>query len=284
MDHNALNYRRVNTHLEYLACERLQQETWGFSDLSVVPGHVLLTFQKRGGIVLGAFDQEHLVGFIFGFVGQLADGTFVHNSVMSAVQTAYRNRGIAYRLKCEQRRLALDQGFSLMTWTFDPLQALNAHFNVNKLGVVVCQYARDLYGRFRDRINQGLPTDRFSVAWWLKCERVRRRLASTVDHGKPPLPHNVPTVGASGWPEPSVAIPNLKGLDVLHLAIPADINALKDADEALALRWRYHVRTWCEAAFEAGFILHAFALEGARGVGVYTLSRVDLERLLREDG
>ena len=66
MNENGIVYRRLNSHEEYLACEHLQKETWGFADVSIVPGHILITFQKRGGLVLGAFEGDRLVGFVYG--------------------------------------------------------------------------------------------------------------------------------------------------------------------------------------------------------------------------
>jgi len=53
---------------------------------------------------------------------------------MVAVLPKYRNSNIAYRLKIAQRNFALKQGIKLMTWTFDPLQSINAYFNIRKLG------------------------------------------------------------------------------------------------------------------------------------------------------
>lgn len=281
MTHKPTIYRRLNTHEEYQACEKLQQETWGFEDLSVVPGHLLITFQKRGGIVLGAFAGNRLIGFVYGFVGQQPDGAVTHNSVMSAVRPEYRNQGIAYRLKCEQRKLALEQGFPLMTWTFDPLQAPNAHFNLSKLGVLVREYVQDIYGHFRDQINQGLPTDRFAVEWWIDSAWVKRQLDKTVVHkGVLPAAHHPPRMRSDKLLEPSDQPADVADLKRLHLAIPSDIDAVKDQSVELALRWRYYVRDWFETAFAAGFILHGFSLDRDRGIGIYTLSRTKMETIL----
>lgn len=281
MAYEPIIYRRLNAHEEYRACEKLQQTTWGFEDLSVVPGHLLITFQKRGGLVLGAFEESRLIGFVYGFVGRQPDGAVTHNSVMSAVRPEYRNRGIAYRLKCEQRKLALEQGFSLMTWTFDPLQAPNAHFNLSKLGVLVREYVQDIYGHFRDKINQGLPTDRFAVEWWIDSARVKRQLDQTVtDKGVSPAPHNPPRRRSDELLEPSGQPADVAGLKRLYLAIPIDIDALKGKSAELPLQWRYHIRDWFEIAFAAGFILHGFSLDRDRGIGVYTLSRTNMETIL----
>jgi len=280
----AIAYRLFDKHEDYVACERMQKAIWGFADLAVVPNHILITFQQHGGIVLGAFDGDELVGYVFGFVGTY-EGRVKHTSIMSAVRPAYRNRGVAYRLKCEQRRLALAQGYDLMTWTFDPLQAQNAHFNLNKLGVILRRYQEDLYGSFRDEINRGLPTDRFLVEWWLTTPHVAQRLSKQRPNASAfPEPANRPRRGGGGDWEPEDRLdPHFEGLEQVHIAIPADIDALKARHLELTLAWRYHVRRWFEAAFGNGFLAHAFDLDRDRGLGVYTLSRSAHEAFLQRE-
>lgn len=277
---NEITYRLLSQQEEFFNCEVLQQETWGFADLSVVPAHLLITFQKRGGLVIGAFDGDQMVGFVYGFVGHQY-GMATHNSVMSAVRPEYRNQGIAYQLKIEQRKMALEQQFSLMTWTFDPLQGLNAHFNLNKLGVIIREYFCNIYGVFRDEINKGLPTDRFGVEWWMDSPRVERRLSSGVETQLPPVPDNAPSLDDRDLLRPGAPVVRLDNCDQLHLGIPISIDELKSKDAELALEWRYHIRGWFEAALASGLIIHGFTLDRQRKMGVYTLSN-DLDTVLQE--
>jgi predicted GNAT superfamily acetyltransferase len=275
---NPIKYRRLQSLEEFFVCEDLQQATWGFEDLSVVPAHLLVTFEKRGGIVLGAFDGDEMIGFVYGFVGYQF-GMPTHNSVMSAVKPEYRNQGIAYQLKIEQRKLALEQNFSLMTWTFDPLQSLNAHFNLNKLGVVVRQYYQNIYGVFRDEINKGMPTDRLSVEWWFDSPRAERQLSQNQSPNIPSTFTNDPRLNNKGLLEPG-KLPSDNLDKVLHLASPLSIDELKQKDLDLALHWRLHLRQWLETAFAQGYILHGFALDRQRFMGVYTLTKTDVDSIL----
>jgi len=275
----AITYRRLNTLEEFFACETLQKDTWGFADLSVVPAHLLITFEKRGGIVVGAFDQVQLIGFVYGFVG-FQYGMPTHNSVMSAVRPEYRNRGIASQLKLAQRSQALKQGFSLMTWTFDPLQSLNAYFNLSKLGVIVREYFPNLYGTFRDEINKHMPTDRFGVEWWLDRPRVKSYLETTPAAQALPVPDNGPQLGSEGLLLPGKPPP--LGASPLHFGIPLSIDELKQKDLNAAMQWRHHVRDWFQAAFAAHYLVHDFAVDRQRKLGVYTLSQVDASDLLNE--
>src|SRR6476619_3928254 len=114
--------RDIRGQPEMRAAEELQKEVWGFSDIDVVPLTQLVAAKAAGGIVVGAFDREVLVGFAYGFVGY-EDGNVTHHSHMLAVKPAYRGANVGYLLKLAQRRTALEQGIDRMTWTFDPLQS-----------------------------------------------------------------------------------------------------------------------------------------------------------------
>ena len=74
-----------------------------------------------------------MIGFAYAVVGMKA-GRPMQWSHMTGVLPEYRG-GLGYRLKLEQRARALAQGYDLIEWTFDPMQAMNAHFNFAKLGV-----------------------------------------------------------------------------------------------------------------------------------------------------
>ena len=64
-----------------------------------------------------------------------------------------------------------------MTWTYDPLQSRNAHFNFSKLGVVSETYKVDFYGPETSSMLHRNGTDRLWVRWALTSSRVRDRLS-----------------------------------------------------------------------------------------------------------
>ncbi len=133
-------------------------------DLDVVPLSHLVAVKAAGGVLLGAFDRETLVGFVYGFVSY-EYGQMAHHSHMLAVKSAYRNFNLGQKLKLAQRERVLAQGITLMTWTFDPLQSLNAYFNFNKLGVLADRYKVDFYGADASSFLHRNGTDRLWVAW-----------------------------------------------------------------------------------------------------------------------
>ena len=153
--------------------EQLQADIWESSDLEVAPDHLLWTIAKEGGLVLLArTERGQPIGFAYGFLGWSADKRLKLASHQAGVVAAYQDQNIGYQLKLAQRELALRAGLDLITWTYDPLQGRNANLNLRKLGVVCNTYIPNLYGTMRDELNQGLPSDRFRVDWWLDTERV----------------------------------------------------------------------------------------------------------------
>ncbi|MFV9505081.1 MAG: hypothetical protein AB4911_11015 [Oscillochloridaceae bacterium umkhey_bin13] len=265
----SIEIRLITTLAEYAACEVIQRTVWGH--MGVVPDHMLLTVQRNGGIVLGAFDQAApgapLVGFVFGFLGRSEDGRLKHASHMAAVLPAYRDAQLGARLKWTQRDHALAQGLELMTWTFDPLLARNANLNIARLGAVCSTYVRNIYGPEPEDPHGPLPSDRFRVDWWLTSEQVVSRrvgLQTTPDAA------TLRSMALLANPDPLEPVAEPVGQRFL-IQIPTHMDALLMTDMNRARAWRYQVRGLAEAAFALGFRVTAFARDGL--VGLYLLER-----------
>src|SRR5262245_43386463 len=127
-EHELIIIRDLTRIEEIKQVAELEQEVWGLSDRDLMPVTHLVAAQEAGGILVGAFTGSVLVGFAYGFIGY-EQGEMTLHSHMLAVKAAYRKRNLGYRLKLAQRERALERGIERMTWTFDPLQSLNAHFN-----------------------------------------------------------------------------------------------------------------------------------------------------------
>src|ERR1044071_641329 len=137
--------RDIETLAEMREVEQLQREIWGVEDLEVYPALALKPQKEVGAILIGAFAEDHMVGFVFGFPGILDGETIIHSDMLG-VLPAYRSNNLAYLLKCAQREAALARGVKRITWTFDPLQSRNAHLNFGKLGVIADRYLINYYG------------------------------------------------------------------------------------------------------------------------------------------
>jgi predicted GNAT superfamily acetyltransferase len=190
------------------------EATWGGQRID---REVVRALAASGNVSWGAFDGERLIGFVLGWAGVDDEGLHVHSHMLAALPER-RHRGVGYALKLAQRAQALDQGISLVRWTFDPLVARNAWLNIGKLGAVVDRFERDYYGAMTDDLNAGERSDRFMVRWELE---------------RPPGPRKVS--GAA-----------------TEIPIPPDLYELRERDPEGARRWRDEVAATAEAAIGRG--------------------------------
>lgn len=90
-----------------------------------------------------------LVGGSVGFFGAPL-GVDLH-SHMAGVSAVGRGRNVGYALKFHQRGWASERGIEQITWTFDPLVARNAYFDLGKLGAVPTSLSPRFLRRYRGR-------------------------------------------------------------------------------------------------------------------------------------
>ncbi len=155
------------------ACVSLQREVFELPDLEISPVRHLIVTQHAGGFSLGAFVDEKLVGFLLSVPGFNNRERFFY-SHMTAVSKDFQNFGIGAKLKWAQRERALSEGVAFIKWTFSPVQARNAHFNLNRLGAIVKTYKPNFYGTdyANSDIAQGIDSDRLFAEWNLDSEKV----------------------------------------------------------------------------------------------------------------
>jgi predicted GNAT superfamily acetyltransferase len=251
----------------------LEKRVWGYVDAEdVVPTPVLIVTIKRGGILLGAFDcAGRMAGFVYSLPA-LKDGRLSQWSHMLGVLPEAREAGLGARLKLEQRRAALGMGLDLIEWTYDPMQAMNAHLNFAKLGVVVSEYEENIYGQSSSPLHRGTPTDRFIAEWWLSSRRVEHRLAGTGGASRAAL--TAPVVNRTSqngaWLECGAI--DLRRADT-HIAveIPAAFSQMQEEEPSRALAWRMATREIFTTYFQRGYCAVDFVLERAAGYGRYIL-------------
>ena len=248
-----ITIRSLESPDDYRACVAIQHEVWGADYSDTVPPAILKIVQKVGGIAIGAFDaQNTLIGFVFGITG-VDQGELVHWSHQLGVRESERNAGIGRRLKEYQRELLRELGVKRMRWTFDPLQAKNAHLNLNRLGVDILDYVPDMYGASDSILFRGLKgTDRFIASWEL--DRVRPRPPANAD--------GIPLLDGT----PTECPPRLK------VAIPLDINEALRNDPSAGATWRMRTRPAFLWALENGYKVDGFARDPKAQLGYYLLT------------
>jgi predicted GNAT superfamily acetyltransferase len=229
--------RQVTTIEEYDACVRLQREVFGLPDLEISPRRHLIVTTQAGGWALGAFVEGKLVGFVLHLPAVRDDDIFGYSHMM-AVAAEYQNQGVGARLKWAQRARALSEGRNFIKWTFEPIRARNAHFNLNRLGVVVRSYAVNFYGTDYATVpadsasgTLGMDSDRLFASWELRAPRVE----ALADGGEVSV----------GQPEATIEIPN-------------DFSALLKSDPVAAKQEALRIREEFLRAFGAGLVCRAF--------------------------
>ena len=244
-----IDIRECTTVGEFDLCVRLQREAFGLPDLELSPRRHLIVARSAGGFTLGAFDGGRMVGFVLNQIAVRrrpetgAEETCGYSHMM-AVAKEYQNRGVGARLKWAQRARVLSEGRRYIRWTWDPMQSRNAHFNLNRLGVVVRRYAGNYYGTDYSTVTGkfgeplGLDSDRLVAEWNLDSPRVE-----ALARGRSPEP--------LGEPGTSVAIPPNWG-------------ALVREDPAAAREELLRVRTEFQAALASGLVCAAFDRDPAR--------------------
>src|SRR5215831_15700939 len=263
---------------ELRAVEALQKEVWGSDDLDVVPLTMLVASRAVGATLIGAYDGASMVGFVYGFTGY-EHGQVTHHSHMLAVKPAYRNHRLGFKLKLAQRERVLAQGITRITWTFDPLQSLNAHLNFDRLGVVSDTYKTNFYGEATSSFLHQIGTDRLWVTWLLDSQRVRERLQEGMAKKEELFESaDIPVlvrVSSGAVPE---SFANF-GSPRLAIEIPWDINTLQRRQPELAFVWRKATRDAFSKALESKYLVEEFgsvSRNDAR-VGVYLLRLMRVE-------
>lgn len=245
-----ITYKVLTTNQEMELVQKVEQAVW---ETAPIPTHQTLTAVKHGGTVIGAFDNDKLVGFSYGFAG-FENGKVSLCSHMLGILPEYRESGIGAELKQQQKQLATTIGYERMTWTYDPLQTRNAYLNLTKLHGVCNTYIEDCYGKMEDGLNGGLPSDRFQIDWWITSDYVNHFVKKKYDN----------PVLLAEWSYNAQQLPacenvNIEGLshfkEVAYLVpAPADIALLKKQDLSLAIDWRMKTRQMFTALFQAGYV------------------------------
>ena len=240
--------RDLHTIEEFRQIVELEQRIWEYSDFAdVVTVPVLIITVKRGAILIGAYDRDdRMVGFVYSLVGT-KNGKAMQWSHMAGVLPEHRGQGLGHQLKVAQRARALAAGFDLIEWTFDPLQAINAHLNFRRLGVVCDEYAENIYGDSSSVLHRGTPTDRLVVQWNIRAAAVATRLVGD-------------------------ASPRPADDDGVEIEIPAGFTRMQRESPDIALQWRLRIREQFTTYFPSGYRAIDFELNPGGG-GRYLLSR-----------
>lgn len=282
----AILIRNLDTYEDLSQVGAVEKEVWGLADHDVIPMTITIATKAAGSIWLGAFDGARLVGFAFAFPG-LDHGQLMLHSHMLAVRDAYRDSDLGFKLKLAQRERALAAHIQEMTWTFDPLQSKNAHFNFAKLGVVSDTYKIDFYGPETSSVLHRNSTDRLWVRWAMTSRRVQQRLQGKDQRSEimDTLSRLTPLIRFNGDGKPvKTDLDAALARQRIAIEIPSDIVAVEQKDLALAREWRLATRWAFTEALKSGFLVAEFCrtVRGQQGPGTYVLEKGKLEEHIPE--
>lgn len=244
-----ISIRPIETLAQARAAAELFDRVW--EEQRVIGTPLLWAMASHGGQVLGAFRGEEVVGAQVGVIG-LVEGRPTLHSHITGVLGEVQHRGVGFLLKAAQRDWCLERGITRVTWTFDPMVARNAYFNLVKLGAVAVRFHREYYGDMQDAFNRGDRTDRLEVLWELESDRVRAALgpAEPDADGAGSTSGSVLLGEADGQPLPSRLEPSA---DTAWISVPANYHEMRERDPETARQWRDAVADALETAFAADF-------------------------------
>jgi predicted GNAT superfamily acetyltransferase len=241
---------------------QLFDQTWSTDGGTQVTPNLMQALVHSGAYVSGAFIGDRIVGAAFAFPGRDSSGHWHLHSHMAAVLEEVRDRRIGGALKWHQRAWAIEHGYETITWTFDPLVRRNARLNLLKLGVFVSEYFEDFYGDMADALNVGDSTDRAMARWELLSARTLKAAASTSGLDPDLIPSEAAQAILIEHDEPIVRQVEATA-DVLVVALPTDIIAIREQNPALAARWRMAVRSVLSPALSSGMEITGFTSDGS---------------------
>lgn len=236
----SVKVRKLTEMKELEEVQALERKVWGMDPL---PTHQTFTVSKHGGLILGAYIKEKLAGFSYGFPG-FQNGKAYFCSHMLGIDPGHQKQGIGRLLKEKQREKCLELGYNLIIWTFDPLLSVNAYLNLHHLHGLITKYTENLYGEMDDQLNRGIPSDRFTIEWWIgsKHEEAITTMGRKVGMTNQNILKDI------------CSFLDIHSQDSWFVRIPADFQKLKADDHEAALDWRLKTRLVFQELLDAGFI------------------------------
>lgn len=261
---DSLVIRSLTTIKELYQMQKVEAAVW---QMEPIPVHQTFTALNNGSIILGAYDGEEMVGFLYSFAGFDGGAPYLC-SHMLGILPAYQTDGLGVKMKMKQAEIARQMGYQMITWTFDPLESRNAYLNLHKLGAIGAIYKANHYGSMDDELNQGLPTDRIQILWDIKNNKANKTIP--FDETKLLLDRN-----SEGYPMIKESFYSQKVFtsDYLFMAIPVKFQDIKQMDFQLAKKWRMETRIVIQTLFGNGFLARDLIRDHTGSLSYYVFTK-----------
>ena len=249
-----MEIRTLHTLEDFQQCVDIQKEVWGFDDpYDIVPLPLLVVSERNDGIVLGAFEEKEMIGFVYSLPGTHKNQK-VQWSHMLAVVSGLRNTDIGYKLKIAQYETAREKGYDVLEWTYDPLESKNAYFNLHKLGCIAKEYEINIYGITSSPLHSGTPTDRLIAHWPIPL------LQKEVVEFKT-IPPEESLISSTRFQDGALVIDEVhldRNGEYLFLEIPSDMQQLKNVSPEAPLHWRLQTRKAFGHYLRSDYVVYSF--------------------------
>jgi predicted GNAT superfamily acetyltransferase len=183
---------------------------------------------------------------------------------MLGVRASLRDHGVGQQLKERQRAELARRGIKQMYWTFDPLQARNAHLNINRLGARVVEYVVDMYGASQSPLHSAVGTDRLVVVCATNGEAPGVFCPDGETNGYPVF---------SPFPQESDYLPTGDTALRALIEVPRDLQGVVAASPATAREWRVATRSYFQWAFSHGYSVTGVQRDSTRGRVFFVIER-----------
>lgn len=234
-----IELKQIEKIPDFKKITEIQKSAWGFLDRDIEPHHLMTRVQKYGGLVQGLYFNDELAGFTYALIAKWEGKYFIY-SHMTGIRKSHQGKGFGFLLKKAQRKEVLKMGYDLIRWNFDPLESMNAYFNIHRLGIISLEYERDIYGKGESGLHKGLSTDRLIATWELNSDRVINKMREK----DPPIIEDIPPKNAGSFTRKTA-----------YIEIPKDIRSLKKHRLPKAVEWRTKTRHLFESAFQKGYVV-----------------------------
>lgn len=273
---DSITYKRIEDLENINAVVILQADIWGEDTVTPLPQ--LIASVHHGGIIIGAFVENRLVGFCYGFTG-FTNGEVYLVSHMAAVLPEFQNAGVGYQLKIKQREWAIAYGYQKIVWTYDPLEVRNGYFNLCKLGAYSKTYIPSYYGEMQDKLNKGLPADRLLIEWDICSNRVEKAISGVLPY-KTELEYEILLDNDKNTEYPLTVGGKFNSRQIGYLvAVPTNIQLLKQTKLGIAKAWRNALRSVLSEALLKGYIITGVKKVPNSSIQYYVLEKTVVEDL-----
>lgn len=233
---------------EMRSCERIMQDTFRFEAIDIIPAWQMFTAARHGGLVLGAFVKDELVGFSFAFPAFDGKVSYLFSSGL-CVSASHESLGIGSLLKREQGIHAKAMGYEAIRWTVEPLSSKALYLYLSKLGAELVGYSRELYEEFKlGGADGGIVADEAEICW-----RLNSLPGNQTTH-----PRNITCItesekAAGGVRRLTSVAPLQRSRHPIELEVPWDLEQLKEQSLEIASSWRRQIREVITELIDSGY-------------------------------